>query len=60
MNSSIKVLMNVIQDHRKEIERLENIEPEMQAEIMFIDEEIKNHKQEICIHQNSIEILLRS
>jgi hypothetical protein len=40
---SIKSLQNLADKHSKEIEKINDLEPEMTSDMMFIEDEIKNH-----------------
>lgn len=44
---SIKILQNQTEKHAGEIKKLKDIEPEMTCDIMFTDEQIKEHHRTI-------------
>jgi hypothetical protein len=58
MTYAIRVLSDRIQEHQKSIDRLENVEPEMNAEQVFIDNDIREHKTRITELQEAIRKLM--
>lgn len=53
----INKLQDAIILHQSEIDRLNNIDPEMACEMAFIDDDIKQHKSCILELQKAIKIL---